>query len=150
MFWKSKCTRRAYKWATKRVGIGDTVWPFVKHDNVLRTKVSECCWTKEGNDRVQGLPESVSWYEVLGEVQRAFNQAHGELTNGALFLSCLCGGWVGRNQTSSTFCYENSECIYLILFFSKETLTNVNYRDSGFTYPESMLWSITFTGGHLC
>ena len=61
------------------MGTGRTVWPFVKHDNVLRTKVSE-----EGNDRV---------HEVLGKVQSAFNQAYEELTNSA--ASQLFMWWVG-------------------------------------------------------
>ena len=121
------------------MGTGRTVWPFVKHDNVLRTKVSE-----EGNDRV---------HEVLGKVQSAFNQAYEELTNSAasqLFMWWV-SGWAEITPVPFFFfCYENLECIYLILFFSKETFTNANYRDSGFTYPESILWSSTFTGGHLC
>ena len=84
-------------------------------------------------------------------MQSAFNQAYEELTNSA--VSQLFMWWVGglkSHQFHFFFCYENLECIYLILFFSKETFTNANYRDSGFAYPESILWSSTFTGGHLC
>lgn len=31
--------------------------------------------------------------EIWGEVLQAFNQASEEVANGALSVSCLCGGW---------------------------------------------------------
>lgn len=42
--------------------------------------------------------------EISGEVRGAFNQASEEHAKGALFLSCLCGGWAAI-RTLPFFCF---------------------------------------------
>lgn len=44
---------------------------------------------------------------IAGEVRGAFNQAPEERAEGALLLSCLCGGWAAIRTLPFFCCYDN-------------------------------------------